>query len=227
MDIEDLFNEDNHEEESKTPLVIPEFGGCDGEDEDSEDKKPHKTSCACKKGGKSLACSDITCCQKEESKVIKQTTSQIREQLICFKCKKNSPNFMNKQDKVCKECFQDILVHRFKSSLRQNLKIWKDDLNLVCISGGSNSMALLNMLYFSLFGNQSNRKMFFSVHILYIDEGPSVYGHSPEENNKNLDFIRKTCEKYKFTYTILPLESIFDIDINESLDMRAADEATA
>jgi hypothetical protein len=63
MDIEDLFNEDNHyQEESKTPLVIPEFGGCDGEDEDSEGKKPHKASCACKKGGKSLACSDITCC---------------------------------------------------------------------------------------------------------------------------------------------------------------------
>jgi len=134
---------------------------------------------------------------------------------------------MNKQDKVCKECFQDILVHRFKSSLRQNLKIWKDDLNLVCISGGSNSMALLNMLYFSLFGNQSNRKMFFSVHILYIDEGPAVYGHSAEENNKNLEFIMEICEKYKFTYTILPLESVFDIEINEALDMRVADEATA
>jgi hypothetical protein len=71
-------------------------------------------------------------------------------------------------------------VHKFKSSLRQNLKIWKDDLNLVCISGGSNSMAMLNMLYFSLFGNQSNRKMFFRVHILYIDECRSVYGHDEE-----------------------------------------------
>ena len=41
MDIEDLFNEDNHqqEEESKTPLVIPEFGGCDAEDEDTDGKK--------------------------------------------------------------------------------------------------------------------------------------------------------------------------------------------
>ena len=87
-------------------------------------------------------------------------------------------------------------------------------------------MALLNMLYYSLFGNQSNRKMFFSVHILYIDEGPAVYGHSEEENKKNLDFIRQTCEKYKFTYTIIPLESIFDIELNETLDMKFADEAT-
>jgi hypothetical protein len=69
--------------------------------------------------------------------------------------------------------------------------------------------------------------MFFSVHILYIDEGPAVYGHSAEENKKNLEFIKEICEKYKFTYTILPLESVFDIEINEALDMRVADEATA
>ena len=37
-------------------------------------------------------------------------------------------------------------------------------------------MALLNMLYHSLFGNQSQRKMFFKVHILYIDETCAVYG---------------------------------------------------
>lgn len=43
-------------------------------------------------------------------------------------------------------------MHRFKSSLRKNLKIWKDDLNLICISGGSSSMALLNMMHESLFG---------------------------------------------------------------------------
>jgi hypothetical protein len=42
-----------------------------------------------------------------------------------------------------------------------------------------------------------------------------------------LEFIKEICEKYKFTYTILPLESVFDIEINEALDMRVADEATA
>ena len=51
MDIEDLFNEEN-QEESKTPLVIPEFGGCEGGQDDEIDdsgasQKPHKGSCAC------------------------------------------------------------------------------------------------------------------------------------------------------------------------------------
>lgn len=74
-----------------------------------------------------------------------------------------------------------MFVHRFKSSLRSNLKIWKDDLNLICISGGSNSMALLNLMYQSLFGTVSNRKMFFRVHILYIEEGSAVYGWDDEK----------------------------------------------
>ncbi len=90
-------------------------------------------------------------------------------------------------------------------------------------------MALLNMLWFSLFGNQSNRKMFFRVHILYVDEGPAVYNHTPEINELNLAFIREACERYKFSYTILPLERVFDIDCDElpTLDMRIADDLTS
>jgi len=74
-------------------------------------------------------------------------------------------------------------------------------------------MALLNMLYFSLFGNQSTRKMFFRVHILYIEEGSAVYQHSPETRAKSIAFIKEICEKYKFTYTIIPLERVFDLSI--------------
>ena len=42
MDIEDLFNEDNHpqyEESKEAPLVIPSFGACGGgEGSDEEDQ---------------------------------------------------------------------------------------------------------------------------------------------------------------------------------------------
>ena len=214
MDIEDLFNEEFKETDS--PLVIPEFGPCSGDGDQEETKE------SCKKDQKNtLTCSDLKKCCKEEETKVEKMSSQMVSELKCFKCKVNPPNFTNKQDKVCKVCFLDILIHRFKSSLRQNLKIWKDDLNLVCISGGSNSMALLNMLYLSLFGNQSNRKMFFRVHILYIDEGPVVYQIDPEQHLKNLNLIKEACESYKFTYTILPLEAIYDID-DERTDLRVS-----
>ena len=74
---------------------------------------------------------------------------------ICFKCKLRPPNYKNKADKVCKACFMESVVARFKMSLRLNLKIWKDDLNLICISGGSSSMGLLDLMHEALFGNTS------------------------------------------------------------------------
>lgn len=83
----------------------------------------------------------------------------------------------------------EVFTHKFKSSLRKNLKIWKDDLNLIALSGGSNSMALLHLLYESLFDNKSTRKMFFRVHVIYIEEGSAVYGWSEEKRAANLAFI--------------------------------------
>jgi len=101
-------------------------------------------------------------------------------------------------------------------------------LNLVCISGGSNSMALLDLLHYSLFRNQSSRKLFFRVHILFIEEGSAVYGHNDEQRTKSLAFVKEVCDRYSFTYTIVPLESVFDIDLaaNAALDMRIADPET-
>mmetsp|Transcript_23828 Transcript_23828/g.23502 ORF Transcript_23828/g.23502 Transcript_23828/m.23502 type:complete len:186 (-) Transcript_23828:827-1384(-) len=142
-----------------------------------------------------------------------------RNSNFCYKCKTNVANFTLKSDKICKECFLEHVVHRFKSSLRSNLKIWKDDLNLVCVSGGSNSMALLHLLFKSLFGNESNRKMFFQVHILYIDEGTAVYNWQESERLQNLNLIKERCQEYNFTYTIVPIESIFDIE-GSSIDLK-------
>mgnify|MGYP000870955143 CR=1 FL=1 len=80
----------------------------------------------------------------------------------------------------------ESVIHRFKQSLRLNLKIWKDDLNLICVSGGSCSMALLDLLHDSLFGtsSQTQRKLFFRVHVLYIDEGKAVYDWSDDFHNE-------------------------------------------
>lgn len=105
----------------------------------------------------------------------------------------------------------ESMVLRFKQSLRTNLKIWKDDLNLICISGGSSSMALAALMHESLFAEAvSKRKMFFKVHCLYIDEA-SVFGLSDEKRHANIDLIRDTCEKFGFTWSVLRLESVFGI----------------
>ena len=72
-------------------------------------------------------------------------------------------------------------------------------------------MAMLHFLYNCLSGNTSQKKMFFKVHILYIEEGPAVHGWTPELTLQHRQLITSTCEKYNFTYTVVPFESVFSI----------------
>jgi len=60
--------------------------------------------------------------------------------------------------------------------------------------------------------------MFFRVHILYIEEGSAVYGWDEEKRLQNIQFIIDACNKYNFTYTILPIESVYDI--SDEIDLR-------
>ena len=56
--------------------------------------------------------------------------------------------------------------------------------------------------------------MFFRVHVLYIDEGQAVYNWSDDFHTEQIDLIKSICEKYEFTYSIVPIESIFDIEFD-------------
>jgi len=48
-------------------------------------------------------------------------------------------------------------------------------------------MGLMDLMHQALFGEtQTKRKMFFKVHILYIDEGRAVYDWSEETHQKNI-----------------------------------------
>ena len=61
--------------------------------------------------------------------------------------------------------------------------------------------------------------MFFKVHVIYIDEGEVVYGWDKTKHEDNLKFLIKQCTDYKFTYTIVPIESIYDIT-PEQMDIK-------
>ena len=74
-------------------------------------------------------------------------------------------------------------------------------------------MAMLHLLYNCLSGNTSAKKMFFKIHILYIDEG-SIYDQTSEKREQNRRLLIDTCNSYKFNLTIVPLESVYDINLD-------------
>ena len=122
----------------------------------------------------------------EESKITQPSP-------VCCKCKEQPATIVNRKEKVCKDCFLHQLIHRFKSAIRTKLKIWNDELFMIAVSGGANSMAMLDMLHYSIDSN-TNRKMFYKVLVLHIDEGV-IYGHSEEKraqkNTEIIDFVTK------------------------------------
>lgn len=144
---------------------------------------------------------------KEEEE--RQKLRDYDPKIHCLKCKVVEASLVIRGDKICEPCFSQSTIHRFKTSLRTNLKIWKDDMNLMCVSGGPNSMSMLHLMYTSLFG-KAQRKLFFKVHVAHIDESV-IYNWSEEKRQEQINLIVNTCQEYGFNYTIIPIENVFNI----------------
>lgn len=74
-------------------------------------------------------------------------------------------------------------------------------------------MAMLHFIYNCLSGNTSAKKMFFKIHILYIDES-SVFELTPDKRELNKKLLIETCQNYKFNISIIPLEAVYDITLD-------------
>lgn len=72
-------------------------------------------------------------------------------------------------------------------------------------------MAMLHFLHCCLNGNTSQKKMFFKIHVLYIDEAKGVFGATQEQADERIALVTEACQKYGFNYTILPIERIFEL----------------
>jgi tRNA(Ile)-lysidine synthase TilS/MesJ len=93
--------------------------------------------------------------------------------------------------------------HKFKTTVRTKLRIWKDDACLVCVDGGVGSMCMLDLLKKCI--NESTRKkIFMNITVIHIDESV-VYPSNP-------NLVKDLCEKYSFNYIIVPLEHIFTLE---------------
>ena len=154
---------------------------------------------------------------KEENKKQKK----IINKKICEKCMNNPSKLYNRNKFLCLDCFNGIIIHKFKSNLRTCCKIRQEDYLLVCISGGNYSMGMLELFHQSFNDSNSNRKLFFKIKILYIDDSILLKDKEKiiEERNKRKLFIDKKLKEYKFDYDIIYLEKVMNLnDISLNLN---------
>ena len=103
--------------------------------------------------------------QKEGKK-----SKKIRDKKICEKCSQNPSKIYNRNKFLCLNCFNSIIIHKFKSNLRTCCKIRQEDYLLVCISGGNYSMAMLELFHQSFNDSNSSRKLFFKIKIFLFHD---------------------------------------------------------
>ena len=156
---------------------------------------------------------------KSNKKENKNKQNKIKDKKICEKCYQNKSKVYNRNKFLCLKCFEETIIHKFKANLRTCCKIRLEDYILVCISGGNFSMSMLEMFRQSFNESKSNRKLFFKIKILYIDDSLFLKDKNKiiEERNKRKKFLNKIMTEYKFDYQIINLEKSFDLnnkDIN-------------
>ena len=152
---------------------------------------------------------------KEEKNNKKQ--KKIINKKICEKCKNNPSKLYNRNKFLCLNCFNGIIIHKFKSNLRTCCKIRQEDYLLVCISGGNYSMGMLELFHRSFNDPNSNRKLFFKIKILYIDDSILLKDKEKifKERNKRKLFIEKKLKEYNFDYDIIYLEKAMNLNNND------------
>ena len=145
----------------------------------------------------------------------------ILDKKLCEKCQQNPSKIYNRNKFLCLNCFDNIIIHKFKSNLRTSCKIRQEDYLLVCISGGNFSMSMLELFRESFNDSNSKRKLFFKIKILYIDD--SIFLKDKEkvinERQKRKQFIENKLNEYKFDYEILYLEKVMNLN-NEDFKVK-------
>ena len=88
------------------------------------------------------------------------------------------------------------MEHKFKYTLRNLLKVLRDDELLIAFSGGVNSVSLLKMLNETLY-NPGAKKMFFKVKVVHIDES-IIYGEESDIYEETIAKVKDFCSQMKF-----------------------------
>tara|TARA_B110001454_G_scaffold131806_1_gene122767 strand:+ start:68 stop:847 length:780 start_codon:yes stop_codon:yes gene_type:complete len=86
--------------------------------------------------------------------------------------------------------------------------IKNNDLVCVCVSGGKDSLVLLDIL------NKMSKTHNFKIFVVSIDEGIPGY------RDEALKIVENFCAELKIEYKIFSYKKLFDLTLEESLDLR-------
>lgn len=87
--------------------------------------------------------------------------------MICNKCDKPGTIVLRKKDHYCEECFTASTNHKFRACIGKNKILSTNEKVLVCLSGGTGSTVLLDLLYNGI-SMDSYKKLRVNVYFMHI-----------------------------------------------------------
>ena len=115
---------------------------------------------------------------------------------------------------LCSSCFSNSILRKTAKTISKYNMIQNNDLVAVAVSGGKDSLALLNII------NQMADNHNFKIKAITIDEGIPGY------RNEALDIVQAFCAKLNVEHKVFSYKKLFDLTLDEALDLRG-DEKTS
>ena len=111
-------------------------------------------------------------------------------------------------ESLCSECFSHSILRKTAKTISKYNMIKNNELVAVAVSGGKDSLALLNILY------QMSKKHNFQIKVITIDEG------IPNYRNEALEIVEEFCKKLGVEFTIFSYKELFELTLDEALHIR-------
>jgi len=134
----------------------------------------------------------------------------------CDRCEKEA-SYSRKYsgETLCSECFSSSIVRKTAKTISKFKMIKNGDLVCVAVSGGKDSLALLHIL------DKMSKTHNFQIKVITIDEG------IPDYRNEALEIVKNFCSELKIGYKIYSYKELFDITIDEALQIRGKEKISS
>ena len=134
----------------------------------------------------------------------------------CDKCQ-NTAVYSRKYsgENLCSECFSNSILRKAAKTISKYKMIKNGDLVCVGVSGGKDSLVLLDTL------KKMSQTHNFRIIAVTIDEGIPGY------RDEALDIVKEFCSKLDVEFKIYSYKELFDVTLTESLELRENEKTSS
>ncbi len=118
-------------------------------------------------------------------------------------------------EKLCSKCFSTSILRKTAKTISKYNMIKNNELVAVAVSGGKDSLALLNII------NQMAATHNFRIKAITIDEGIPGY------RNEALEIVQAFCAKLNVEHKVFSYKELFDLTLDEALDLRGSEKTSS